>query len=188
MWLTALLLSILAASLRGGRPSRLVEIKFRGALWVVVALGLQRLVRDAGLRGWPIADPLASFLFVLGYALMVYIFLLNGRLAGTGLMAFGTLMNLAAIVANGGRMPVSLAALARLGADPASLDPNLGYQAMTEATRMAWLGDWIPLRLGPFGGVASPGDFVVAVGLFWLVQVTMVRQDGAPASQAAPVA
>lgn len=82
-----------------------------------------------------------------------------------GLLAAGWLLNLAAIVPNGG-MPVSLHAAREIGA-PAHIDVTEGnlykHVPASGETALPWLGDVVPVRA--LGSVISVGDVVMFLGL-----------------------
>ncbi|HUB70252.1 MAG TPA: DUF5317 family protein [Acidimicrobiales bacterium] len=89
----------------------------------------------------------------------------RGQTYGFALLATGVGMNTLVIGLNGG-MPVSSSALAAAGF-PRSMNVAQGHLykhlAMTAATRLRFLGDFVPVRL--FRTVLSPGDIVMLVGI-----------------------
>jgi hypothetical protein len=102
----------------------------------------------------------------------------NRRLAGMGVTLIGVTLNLIAIVANGGYMPIPPEALARIGAgDAAYLMPTgsivLGSKDILlppSEARFWMLGDIlvIPEPL-PRPTAMSVGDVILAIGVFWFV-------------------
>jgi hypothetical protein len=92
--------------------------------------------------------------------------LANRHLPGLPLIAMGGALNLAAIVANGGVMPASAAAL-RLAGLPA--EAGFSNSAHVADANLAWLGDVFAIPSGwPFANVFSIGDVVVVIGLGYL--------------------
>jgi len=93
-----------------------------------------------------------------------------------GLIAAGWLCNLVVIVANSG-MPVSLEAAHQVGAR-ARPELNAGNVAKHvpagDRTRLAWLGDVIPVRA--FSAVISIGDVVLGAGVLATVVVAMQQR------------
>jgi hypothetical protein len=165
----AALLGVIAGSLFGGRPGALAGLRFRapgilfGALAVQLALGVPPF---EGLL-WDVR----AGLVVLSYAALGVFFALNaahhhGLLrAGLVLMAAGWLLNLAAIVPNGG-MPVSRAALARVGAPPDLAVEQTIVEKHVPAgrrTSLGWLGDVIPVPA--LRAVISAGDVLLLAGV-----------------------
>jgi Family of unknown function (DUF5317) len=89
-----------------------------------------------------------------------------------GLVAGGWVLNVIPILANRG-MPVSAAALARIGVHRSSVGQgNLSKHVLANSHTIApWLGDVVPLPLPLLRNVISVGDIVVVVGAMLAVQV-----------------
>lgn len=80
------------------------------------------------------------------------------------LIVLGIALNVIVILLNGG-MPVS----ANLDEFPE--EQRKRFSAMDETTRLAWLGDWIPVgRL-----LISPGDIFLVVGAVGLIVLIALR-------------
>ena len=171
MLTTSVLLSFLIALLRGGDLRRLGGNTIK--LWwlLVLAFAIKFLAQSSygpqlGLTPYGPAINTASFAVVLG------VLLWNRDLPWAWLIAVGVALNLVVVALNGGQMPVFPEALLALGKE-ASLnriasggDPK--HSAVTEATRLPWLGAWLPVP-GPMSAAASPGDVVMAIGVMLFV-------------------
>jgi hypothetical protein len=89
-------------------------------------------------------------------------------LPGLAVVAAGMVLNLAAVLANGGRMPVA-PELAATGFPELRSEGHYGPYVLAGAgTRLEWLGDWLRLPGGlgralPFA--YSPGDLVALAGI-----------------------
>lgn len=158
-----------------GRHRALVraELPVR-ALWLApLALVLQvPLWRDWGGAGWQ------GGLFLLSYALMLLFCGFNWHLPGVRLFGVGLLLNLLVVVANGGFMPITPEAMARLhpGTVPADWPPGLlrsGSKDIVlpaQQTRLHFLSDVLVLPPPfPLPTAFSPGDVLIAVGFATLV-------------------
>jgi hypothetical protein len=91
-------------------------------------------------------------------------------------LAFGLLLNMLVITANGGLMPISPETVERLGVPPPPegwiLGQRFGYSKdvllLEEYTHFSWLSDrfltptWWPSRVA-----FSVGDVLIAIGAFW---------------------
>lgn len=184
--LIAVAVAILVAVVRGGRLARLAEIKLRYGWVALVALGVQlvivyaRLPEGEGLW-WP-----RIALLIVSYALLLLMVVLNRRLPGMWIIGVGLLLNLTAMLANGGWMPVAPEALERAGlshlvrvAEPGSV-PEPGARVVGskdivlshEEARVWMLGDVFVLP-PPIGVVYSVGDVLLAVGAFIFFQATL---------------
>ncbi|MEW6546912.1 MAG: DUF5317 domain-containing protein [Bacillota bacterium] len=178
MLLSVIILSFLVAELRGGRIRNLARADFHRLEWVLAAAFIHVGLQVAAGRGWITSAWWTGLLNVLGHFLALYAVVPNLRLPGMPLVTVGLLLNLAVIAANGGRMPVSVAALEAVGLG--RLVPVLAsggvptHTLMDESTRLAFLGDVFRLP-PPFWRPCafSPGDAVLAVGIFVLVQALM---------------
>ncbi len=106
------------------------------------------------------------------YALLFAFVFVNRGFRPVWLIALGVLLNALVIFANGFRMPVT-----PVVADPAFARFVARVQSgeLIEYVLVGWdaplwfLGDTIPVtRVVP--GIASAGDFILAAGMFWLIQ------------------
>ncbi|MDI6894306.1 MAG: DUF5317 domain-containing protein [Bacillota bacterium] len=178
MLLGAIICSFLVAELRGGRIRNLARADFRRLEWVLVAGLIHVGLQVAGGRGWIAPAWWTGLLNVLGYFLAMFALASNLRLPGMRLVGVGLLLNLAVIAANGGRMPVSAAALQAVGLGrlvPALASGDVPtHTLMGDHTRLAFLGDVFRLPPPYWRPCAfSLGDAVLAVGAFLLIQGLM---------------
>jgi hypothetical protein len=100
--------------LLGGRLTRLADARIRAAWLFYLALALQIAAFPSGIFPWTIGEELASALWLVSYGCLALAAVANVRLAGAPIVAGGMLSNLAAVLANGGDMPMTEGA--RLGA------------------------------------------------------------------------
>jgi len=184
--LIAVALSIAVALVRGGRLARLAEINLRHGWVALVALGIQLVIVYARLpEGSGLWNP-RMLLLAASYALLMMMVVLNRHLPGMWMIGVGLAMNLAAMMANGGWMPVSPEALERAGlghlAELAApgVAPELGARVigskdivLTHQEARIWmLGDVFVLPQ-PVGVVFSVGDVLLALGAFIFFQHTL---------------
>jgi hypothetical protein len=166
-----LLLAMLLAALTGGRPDRLADLRLR---WWGLAVGglLVQVVLFS-----PAAAALAGMgpvIYVVSTGAVLITVLANMRRPGLALVAIGAALNLAAIVANGGYMPTTPAALRAAGLDPAG-----GYSNSVELEqpRLAPLTDIFAIPAAvPMANVFSVGDVCIGLGIGWLAYSTMRRR------------
>ncbi|MHB8245764.1 MAG: DUF5317 family protein [Acidimicrobiales bacterium] len=180
----SVLLGLLLGLLGGGRLRALTNMCLVRLPLVVAALAIQVLLGLAS-SGRPVAA-FVRILAVVGSELLVGGWVLSNikgrtrceRLA-LALVGTGWLANLMAILCSGG-MPVSLSGLRAAGLG--HLDVARGHLGkhvpMIATTRLAVLGDWIPVRA--IGAVVSPGDLVMAIGLAGFVAGVMHVGEGGP--------
>lgn len=159
--LAALALLLLTVPLAGGRLTRLRDPGLRRMWLLHTALGVQLLITVIASDAVPPTTGRA--LHVVSYGLAFTWVAANRHVAGLGAIALGGALNLAAIVANGGQMPASPAAMARAGlSDTATHFVNSGA---VEHPRLLPLGDIFAVPAGwPLSNVFSLGDIVLVLG------------------------
>lgn len=153
--------ALLSVPLAGGHLARLSEVRLRGGWVVAAALALQVVIISVvpdGLAG--VHAVLHVGTYVTGLAFVA----VNLRVRGMWLVAVGGALNFMVIVANGGVMPASRAALRAAGrSSGAGSFTNSGSLAHA---RLAFLGDVFSLPSSwPLHNVFSIGDVVLALGV-----------------------
>lgn len=160
LFLTLIAISLVSVPLSGGHLGALAEVRFRRLWLLFTALGLQILIISV-IAGAPAG--LLSTLH-LGTYLMAGVFVISNRdIPGVLLVGFGGLLNLVAIAANGGVMPVSPDALAAAGHATASLEFSNSV-ALSHPSLLP-LGDIFAVpESWPVSNVFSIGDVCIALG------------------------
>ena len=167
--LYAVPVGLLLGWLLGGRMARLEEVRLR---WAAVAVS--GLVVQLALFSGPVVERIGAAgtpVYVGSTALVLAALLRNVRVPGLAVVAVGALSNLAAIVANGGSMPASPAALAALGKTIGSEYSNsvLGTDpALEPLTDVFAMPGWMPMA-----NVFSIGDVLIGVGIAIAIAVAM---------------
>src|SRR3954447_3544729 len=169
----AVAIGIIAGLLTRGRLGALASVHIR--LWPVALGGL---LFQALLFSSPLAASVGRLgppLYVLSTTLVLISLIVNARQPGFWLIAVGALLNLTAIVANGGFMPASPDAVAALNG--VLVLPTTDYTnsaIATGATTFGFLGDVfvLPHPL-PLANVFSLGDLLIGIGGAWFVIATM---------------
>ena len=165
----------------GGRLGHIASLELRAPWLFFAAIVLQLIAFPLALFPWRTDETLASVLWVVSYALLVVAAALNLRITGVPIVAAGMALNLTAILANGGTMPVRLSAMH----DAGRVAVTQANSTALESPHLPWLidrwaaPDWIPLA-----NVFSIGDVVIAIGAVVIVVaamgVRMPRAAGAP--------
>jgi hypothetical protein len=169
--LYALILGVVLGVVLGGRAAGLGSIQFRWAPLILAGLITQLVL---------FTDAVASRVGDLGPAIYVGSTLLVGvavlrnlMIPGVPLIVLGAVANMAAILANGGFMPATPAALAALGKSPPTIYSN---SAVVPDPALAFLIDQFALpRWLPFANVFSIGDVLLGVGVVVLIVAAMRR-------------
>jgi hypothetical protein len=182
--LVAIPIGILVGLLLRGNVSNLSGFRFRWA-WVAVAgLAVQvALFTEAGDRLTGDAGPP---IYVISTAAVFLAVLRNVRLPGMAIVAIGSVLNLAAIVANGGSMPADPGALVAAGLDGAGSHTN---SVVLEAPALQPLTDIFAVPAGiPLANVYSVGDVLIGHGIVVLLATLMRRPVAVPPQERPEVA
>ena len=156
-----LLLGLVLAPLLGGDLRRLADLRLRAIPLFYLALALQLVAFPILATPWDVPDRVAVALWLASYACLAAAAACNFRRPGVPLVAAGLVANLAAILANGGHMPVLPEAMRAAGR---SYDVHFNSAAMAEP-HLAWLVDrWAAPDWIPNANVFSVGDVLIALG------------------------
>lgn len=175
--LYAIPVGIVAGLLLGGRLEGLSSLRFR---WASLAIG--GLLVQVVLFALPTGEALASIgpaVYVGSTVAVLVALLVNLRLPGMAIVAAGAASNLAAIVANGGAMPVRSETLAAAG-----LDPHGGFSnsVVSASPALEPLTDVFAIPAGvPLANVFSIGDVLIGIGIVVAIAAAMRREDRAAA-------
>jgi hypothetical protein len=185
--LLVVIVSIATALLRGGRFATLMRVPVRWGVLAVAAFATQAVFiyqapsqRAPGIWGWQ------EWLFFTSHLLLLGMVWANRNLAGVKLIGLGLLLNLAVMLANGGWMPVTPEAIIKVGYTglAPSLEPGMRVYSSKniilppEQTKLQFLSDiFLLARPFPVPSVFSPGDAVVAVGVWTLIQSAMLGRE-----------
>lgn len=184
--LLAIALGVLIGILRGGNLRNFSNLRLRGLWWALVAFALQLALLLTPLG--PLLGPAVAPLHTLTYALLLIPIVLNFHVPGMRLIAVGLALNVVAIVANGGFMPISADALRSMRAEGELVVlEERGWSRKsvlaTESSRLLFLSDWVPVPV--VRRLVSPGDLVVALGGLVLVMGVMGSRQSAVSSRQA---
>ena len=162
----AYLVVLASVPLLGGRLTRLADLPLRKPGLALAAILLQVLVisviPDTGDHTFHTTVHLASYVLLGAFAFA------NRRIVGVPIIAFGGLLNFAAIAANGGVMPTAAGAADSLAVT--AQDGEFVNSAVLEDPKLQFLGDIFatPTSL-PLHNVFSVGDEVLMLGVIVLV-------------------
>jgi hypothetical protein len=158
-----LVLGLTLSALVGGSLRALAELRLRAISLFYAALVLQVVAFPFRPLPWHTSDAAATFLWIASYGLVFAAAALNRRVPGVRIVFAGMACNLAAVLANGGHMPVRPGAMRAAGFD--YLVHN--NSAALVHPRFALLIDrWAAPSWIPTANVFSVGDVVIAIGAF----------------------
>ncbi len=170
----ALALPVLAALVLGialgGRLASLARLRLRATWLFFAAIALQLVAFPFAFFPWKTDEGVASSLWLASYSLLIAAAVLNRRIVGVPVVALGMGLNVVAVIANGGTMPVLPEAMHGAGGSHTTLHNSTA----TPDPSLPWLvdrwaaPDWIPLA-----NVFSVGDVVIAMGAVVIVLAGM---------------
>jgi hypothetical protein len=167
--LYAIVLGLLLGRLLGGRLDGLAGLSFRWVGVAIAGLAVQVVLFSAPV-GREVRD-IGPLLYAASTGAVLVFVLVNLRIRGMAVVALGAGLNLLAILANGGTMPASRAALATAG-----LGSSGGYANSREIASpvLGPLGDVFALPASvPLANVFSVGDVLIALGIILVIVAAM---------------
>jgi hypothetical protein len=162
----AILIALVVARAVGAELTRLASLRFRGTALVFASLAAQLVIFTRISHVVP--RRFDSGLHILTYVLLLAFLALNVRYRSLAISALGLAANTAVILANGGRMPISLHAWTASGRPGAAITAHGFYNNNVLAgphTALAWLGDIFALPASvPLATAFSGGDLLIFFG------------------------
>ena len=176
------LIVIAVALLRGGSLLNIAAVRLYWLPLVFGGLALQLLIFTP-FRDISLITAATPWIYMLSMLLLAAWLVVNRHIPGMQFMAAGLLLNLVALAANGGYMPVTPEAVQMAGVRldfGADGRYNNSILLLASQTNLWLLTDIIPI---PFAGVFSIGDVLltlgVAIGCYRTIRPALVL---APAS------
>jgi hypothetical protein len=156
--------------LLGGTLRNLAEIRLRAHWLFYAAIALQLVAFPLAAFPWQTDQGAATALWLCSYALLCAGAFVNRRVAGVPLVGAGMAANVAAILANGGTMPVLPSAML----DAGRVEHTQANSTAVSEPHVSWLVDrWAAPDWIPFANVFSVGDILIAVGAVVIVVAAM---------------
>jgi uncharacterized membrane protein YidH (DUF202 family) len=168
--LYAIPIGLIAGLVLGGRIDRLGDVRFRLTPLAILALAIQVVLFSP--LGAGLDEAVSRAIYVASTVLVAVVVVVNLRVTGVPLILLGAASNLLAIVANGGAMPASPAALASLGMGVGENTNSVVLErpAFEPLTDIFATPAWVP-----FSNVFSVGDVLIAAGVAIAIAAAMRR-------------
>lgn len=168
MFIEAIVLAIIIGYIAGGRLKRLEDADIKGIYLVFTAFLTEAVIMFLIRKGIVQRGTITYVLDVLMYGQLAVFTWINRKNPWLVIAGMGFLLNAIPIFINGGAMPVSVEAAVKSGfvssAQEANLEARGLYTAVTESTKLWFLGDVIPKRF-IMKSVISIGDIVSSIGI-----------------------
>ena len=177
--LIVIIFVIVVALLRGGSLRNFGALKLRWLPLVIASFVLQLLIFTPFAKA-PLIAVATVPLYTLSLALLAIWVAANWRIPGMALIVLGMLLNVAAVAANGGHMPVAPEAARYAGkiVDLETDDPLVSKHSLgADGQVRLWLITdiiGVPKEV-PFAPVLSIGDIVLTIGVGILCYRTIHR-------------
>ena len=175
--LIAVIISVVVALVRGGRLASLAEVSVRFGWLVFVALALQIVITWGLVPGLATSPSWSVALLIFSHLLLLMVVAANYRLPGMVVIGLGLALNLIAMLANGGFMPVTQEALEAADLAHLMVETEAGTRVagskeivLPQAQTRLWVLSDIIIIPRPLLTIISTGDAVLALGAFILFQ------------------
>ncbi|MFN2484251.1 MAG: DUF5317 family protein [Candidatus Limnocylindria bacterium] len=170
--LYGVVVAVVVGVLLGGRLEPLAELRLRWPWLAISGLVFQVVLFSAPVTA--VIGAAGPPLYVVSTVLVLATVVRNLAVPGLAAVAAGAVSNLAAILANGGYMPASPAALAFAGKLPAATYSNSRVDpapALAPLTDIFALPAWMP-----FANVFSVGDILIGLGIATAILWVVLRR------------
>lgn len=176
-----LVLGMIIGKFRGGKVSNLGRFMFRSSFLLVFALILQISTSILISIGNERAIDNRMTLYIASYIMLFIVLFLNLERKSVWLILIGAIANFAAIVLNGGSMPIDIVLLEKMGFENMLKSINIGamphYINISEAYSFTvYLAKKFATPINyPLKQIFSIGDILISLGLLILTQGIMQR-------------
>ncbi|NMH70477.1 DUF5317 domain-containing protein [Bacillus sp. RO3] len=174
-----ILVAIIIGFIRGGSFKRFADIRFKMG-WIFPLLLVLQLIIFYFQNKVAWIGEMSNASFMVIYVVGLAFLWVNREHPHFTAIFIGVFLNFIVMAVNGGRMPVSMEAAAVI--DPQYLEATKNalyakHTLVTESTKLAFLGDIIPLSAPyPREQAISIGDVVMNIGVFLFIQSVMVNK------------
>jgi len=184
MLIETILIALIVGFVSGGNLKNLGNINIRKVNLVFVSLFVRYLPSVLNLEifsnYYNLKEIISPIFFIVSYFLIILVLILNIDDRTLNIVLAGSVMNLIVVVANGGYMPVSRAALERGGYNFSKVTGeflDMNHIISSESTKLYFLSDIILIPPPyPFPQILSVGDVFMCLGIFLFVIVNMKKK------------
>lgn len=175
MFIEAILFSLIIGYLLKGRLKNVDIMSIKAIYLVLIGFLIKFIIVMSIRHGLLTRGVLTYILYMIQYSLLLIFVIINRKNKYILIMGIGFLLNALPIFINGGAMPVSIPAAQSIGLTKQVWSVGL-YRAIDETTKLNFLGDIIPCKIG-IAYVFSIGDVILAAGLFLFIVTGMKKKE-----------
>lgn len=181
MFIEPTILSLLIAYLRKGRFKNLENVHIEGWYLFFIAAGIQGILSIINKFNLTKANEFISsyiiYIITITYILMIITVVMNIEKRAMKIFFIGIILNLIVILANNGKMPVSIDGIKGINIETTLPDRefDIKHIGVNQDTKLVYLADIILIpRPYPLPKILSIGDIFLMIGLFVFLQDEMV--------------
>lgn len=175
MFIEAIIFAVIIGYIIKGRLKNIDILSVKALYLVLTGFLIKFAIVISIQHGLMSRGLLTYILYSIQYSLLLIFVILNRKNKYILIMGIGFLLNAVPIFINGGAMPVSTAAAKSMGFTKEVWMEGL-YRAIDGTTKLNFLGDTIPYKLGK-AYVVSIGDIILAIGLFLFIVIGMKKKE-----------
>jgi len=183
MFIEPSIISIILAKIKGGKFRNLENFKLKGVVLLFLSAALQftlSFVKGKNTRfSQLLLEDLFVYIILLSYLLIIIVIFLNFNKLYMRIFLIGVILNLAVIMANSGKMPVSLNGISGINQEIELPDRqyDIKHTAVTKDTKLVYLSDILLIpKPYPLPKILSVGDLFVIIGVFVFFQKEMLLE------------
>ena len=183
MFIEPSVLSILIAKLKGGKFKNLENVEIKGfyliGISALIQLSLSLLKRLNNEFTQTIISNYLIYIILISYLLLILVALLNIKKVYMKLFLIGIILNLLVIMANNGKMPVSITGIKGIytQTELPEREFDIKHTNLDKDTRLRLLADIILIdRPYPLPKILSIGDLFIMGGVFFFFHSEMLRR------------
>jgi len=168
MFLFSVILGVVLGYLLKGNLENLNNLEIKG--WWLIVLGfLVEFIMKVFLKSGHLQiGSLTYALNITMYSCIMSFIYINRKYKMILVIGLGFLLNMVVIFGNGCVMPISAKAMNILNVS-GSVETKGLYSILSAETRFKFLADVIPYKLWKYGGIASIGDIILAIGVIGII-------------------
>lgn len=187
MFIEPSVLSIIIAKFKGGKFKNLENVEIKGfyliALSALLQLSLSLLKRINPQLAENIISNYLIYIILISYILLIIVAILNIKKVYMKLFLIGILLNFLVIMANNGKMPVSLDGFKGIYTESQlpQREFDIKHTNVNKDTKLRLLADIILIdRPYPLPKILSIGDLFIMGGVFFFFHSEMLRKKIIP--------
>ena len=184
MFIEPSVLSIIIAKFKGGKFKNLEKVEIKGFYLIAISALLQLSSSLSKKINIGLVEEIISnyliYIILISYILLIAVALLNIKSFYMKLFLIGILLNLVVIMANNGKMPVSIRGLKGiyLETELPEREFDIKHTKINKDTKLRFLADIILIdKPYPLPKILSIGDLFIMGGVFFFFHIEMLRKE-----------